>query len=57
MKLRAEWILGLVYHAVELDFILKRDERYCKGPVVLPFITVILMAVGVGWVLRVRKPV
>ena len=55
--MRAEWILGLVYHAVELDFILKMDERHCKGPVVLPFITVILMAVGVGWVLRVRKPV
>lgn len=57
MKLRAEWIPGLVYHAVELDFILKMDERHCKGPVVLPFIMVILMAVVVGWVLRMRKPV
>lgn len=28
-----------------------------KGSVGLHFIKVILMAVGVGWVLRVRKPI
>lgn len=39
----------------ELDFILRMDERHCKGNVGLHFIQVILMAVEVGWVLRVRK--
>lgn len=41
----------------KLDFILKMDERYCKGNVGLHFIKVILMAVEVGWVLRVRKSI
>lgn len=41
----------------ELDFILKMDERHCKGNVGLHFIKAILMAVEVGWVLRVRKSI
>lgn len=40
--------------AVELDFILKMDESIAKALWFCPFITVILMAVGVGWVLRVK---
>lgn len=48
---------GLYTTQWELDFILKMDERHCKGTVVLHFTTVILMAVGVGWVLRVKKSI
>lgn len=41
----------------KLDFILKVDERHCKGSVVLHFVKVILMQWSGGAVPRVRTPI